>query len=81
MQLISWIKIIISYVENRKEEKNKPYYILDILGLDAERYDDRKSKIFRKRLRPRVENKISHLLAFKAQRMRPETFYFVDINI
>ena len=66
-------KIIISYVENRKEEKNKPYYILDILGLDAERYDDRKSKIFRKRLRP-CENRFLPI-SLQSTRMRPETFY------
>jgi hypothetical protein len=69
-------KIIISYVENRKEEKNKPYYILDILGLDAERYDDRKSKIFRKRLRPRVENKISLPISLQSTKDEARNFLF-----
>ena len=69
-------KIIISYVEDRGEEKNKPYYILDILGLNPARYDDRTSQIFRRRLKTPIENKVSLPISFQSTKDETRNFLF-----
>ena len=74
-------KIKISYVENYGKEKNVPYYIFNILGLEASAYRNNVYGLYNNRIPKRLKPAISMPIDYNSDIIEIKNFIFVSTSI